>query len=406
MMDTLQMVIRAAALPFALLCLLSACGAAPTNVPPPQPTLDERPTATPLPEAPAWRQPSAPISLQNIPQISLLGRLEAPGEASTVFAYALSPDNTRLAALNHVYFIVWDLVTGEQVFYMTRQDETRVYYSPDKDEIYTVGASGAVYIVNSETGAIEEELNAQTDYNNIADYHADRGLLALASTTGEIKVWDMFQRVSLATLSRENTEALSLSFSTDGEWLAAGYADGGVAIWNWQNRQVAAEAAPAGSVVGMLRFTPDDHSLVGMTASGGYVWNPLDGAQRHALQMEQGGSSTLFKFIPGSSTIIVGGLAGDATLWNIETGRLVSALPGIGGNTVDAAFSPDGMLLFTSVYESGVTLWNLDNLANGTIARSTQPFENQNILNLLWTDDSFLVLMIDARGPIEVWGIP
>lgn len=396
-----------AALVFSL-ALITGCGS-PTPLPS-QPTAVERPTATPLPQAPTWRPASQPISMDNIQQISLLGRLEAPGEVSTIFAYALSPDNTRLAALNNTYLIVWDLVTGDTVFYTTRQDETQVFYSPAKDELYAVGAGGTIYILNSETGIVEEVLNAQDDYNRVLDYQHDLGLMALASRTGEIRVWDLFERVALATLPGGSGEVFSLDFSADGERLAATYEDTSIQVWNWRQRTPALDLVPLSGEqripINQVRFSPDDQLLIGMTQRFGAVWDTTSGQQRFLLSTGEGGGSYLFKFAPSGDYLIAGGLSRETTLWTLATGQLASALPGIGGNNLDAVFSPDGMLVLTSLFEQGVTLWNLDNLANGTIARSTQPFDNANILNLLWTDDGFLVLMFDSRGPVEVWGIP
>jgi WD40 repeat protein len=391
---------------WAALCLslfLTACGS--SDVPPT--SAGERPTVTPLPSPPPWTQPSQPISVENIQQMRLLGRLESPGEPSTVFAYALSPDNTRLAALNNSYFIVWDLVTGEGLYYTTRDDETRVFYSPAKDEIYTIGASGAIYIINSGTGNFEDQLNGQTDYAGILDYHTDLGLLAMVSTTGEVRVWEMFDRVALATIAGSGVQVLSIDFSDDGERLVAAYEDGIVQVWDWRNRTPLATLTTEGlTLVTQVRFAPDGETVVGMTESVGIIWDAESGEQRHVLPINPGGSLYLFKFAPQGEYLITGGVSTDATIWDIETGTLASALPQIGGNNLDAAFSPEGDLLLTTLYGTGVTLWNLSNIGSGNIARSTQNFGNSDVLNLLWTDDSFLILMFDGRGPVEVWGIP
>jgi hypothetical protein len=72
-------------------------------------------------------------------------------------------------------------------------------------------------------------------------------------------------------------------------------------------------------------------------------------------------------------------------------------------NSAHAAFalSPEGSLAFTASLENDVHLWRLED----TLARGTFSANNPHILDVAWTDDGFLVLFFDARGPVEVWGI-
>lgn len=424
-----------------LLMSMSACGGSvPQNVTPAASAVvnavptsaesaDGRPTLPPLPTAPVWRAPTEPITAQNIERLALLGQLGiSSGEPSTIFDYAISADSTRLAVLNNSFLMVWDLVTGEEVFSMTRQDESRVFYSPDKNSLYTVGASGILYLVNAETGAIQEQLMPSEDapYNGLTTYHPETGTLVVGGANGDIKVWAMLERTLLATITLSDrgevtaapntppAQAISLAFSPDGERLAAAYDDGSVWLWDWRNRapavMLAALPPEQQSMIDKVQVSPDGQYIVGMTSSYGIVWDAQTGALRHLLEVGAGGSAFLFKFAPPDTLpgiyALTGGTTRDTTLWDIQSGELASALPGVGGNNIDAAFSPDETLLLTTLFSGGITLWNLDNLASGTIARSTKVFENRSILNIAWTGDSFLILMFDARGFVEVWGIP
>ncbi|MCU0498156.1 MAG: hypothetical protein MUF87_12460 [Anaerolineae bacterium] len=380
-----------------------------------EPTLlpGERPTATPLPPAPAWREPSTAINLSNITQLTQLGRIEAPSSTpSTIFAFALSPNSTRLAALNNTDVISWDLITGQGVFFTERREETTIYYSPDKDEIYTIGGPPAlINILNTEDGTYETTLIAHPDYNGITAYHADTGLIALAGVNGEIKVWDMFERVSRATLiGQANTLITDLEFSSDGATLAVIYADASIQLWDWATRTLSltleAIVPEQRVVLDQARFSPDGDYIAVSAFPYVVVWELTTGRLRYFLEIMDGGADAVFFFIPNTSYLITIGSAKDGAIWDLRTGQIAAVLPDIGGDDVDASLSPDGTMLFTSTYETGVNLWNLSNLANGTITRSAQEFGNPNILNLHWTGDGLVVLMFDARGPIEIWGIP
>ena len=83
--------------------------------------------------APIWTPAGEAITLQNVQQIRHLGRLESPAPPSTIFDYALSPDSTRLVALNNDTLSAWDLVSGEMVFSTSRSgrgDSTCGHFSP------------------------------------------------------------------------------------------------------------------------------------------------------------------------------------------------------------------------------------------------------------------------------------
>jgi len=107
-----------------LFVLMVGCSAPP---PTPQPTLPEGRDGvqiTPTVPAPDFTEPSMPISAENINAIQYLGRLDAPGQPSTVFRYDISPDGTRLAGLNNDLLVGWDLLTGNVIFSTSRADAT------------------------------------------------------------------------------------------------------------------------------------------------------------------------------------------------------------------------------------------------------------------------------------------
>src|SRR5262249_1100052 len=130
--------------------LLAACAQAPT-LPPPgtfAPALRDQPTQPP----PAWVEGAEAVTLENAPPITNIGRLDTASTPSTVFAYAFSPDGSRLAGLNNEQLIAWDLITGKIIFNTARGQAAYVFYGADKSEIYTVGEVGQINIYEADTG--------------------------------------------------------------------------------------------------------------------------------------------------------------------------------------------------------------------------------------------------------------
>lgn len=383
------------------LLLLAAC--VPTIPPPPTPTgfvpqMRGAATATPVP----WVEGAAAITLDNVAQITRLGRLDARDTRSTVFAYAFSPDGTRLVGLNNDQLIAWNLLTGEIVFNTARGSAEAVYYAPDKSEIYTLDDEGTIYIHDADTGAEKDTLAAQTQYARVAAFYADDGWLALGALNGEVKVWDLAARQSIVTIQAHDAPVDTLAFSADGEQLATAGQDGTVMVWDWRNRQ--SRLALEGLAL-RLAFSPDGVQLAVGQETAIDLWN-IAGAERvHRLETGTGGARDVLLYAPDGRYLLNGGGIPAMMIWDAQTGEFVNSLPDVGGESTSAAFSPDGALLATSVLGGPVTLWNVTQINDSTLTRANLDFGTPQALYVDWSPDGFLLTIFEAAGSIQVWGI-
>ncbi|MBI5668778.1 MAG: hypothetical protein HZC41_12290 [Chloroflexi bacterium] len=383
------------------LLLVAACV---PNIPqPPTPTgfvpqMRGAPTATPVP----WVEGAAAITLDNVAQITRLGRLDAHNTPSTVFAYAFSPDGTRLAGLNNDQLIAWNLLTGEIVFNTARGSAEGVYYAPDKSEIYTLDAEGTIHIHDADTGAEKDTLAAQAQYASVAAYYPDDGWLALGALNGEVKVWDLATRQSVVTISAHEAPVDVMAFSADGDQLATGGLDGTVKVWDWRSRQ------PVAALEGMavrLAFAPDGTRLAVGHDTYIDLWNIASAERGERLETGTGGARDVLLYAPGGRYLLNGGGIPAMMLWNVETGAFVTSLPDVGGESTSAAFSPDGTLLATSVLGGPVTLWNMAEIGSATLTRANLDFGTPQAVYVDWSPDGFLLTIFEAAGSIQVWGI-
>lgn len=391
-----------------LLCGLvifsAACGGIGDAAPTPTQSGDDRSSQTQA--APEWIEAAEPITLNNVTDIRALGRLDAPGQPSTVFAYALSPDSTQLAGLNNEQLLIWDLISGELIVNAGRLGASYVYYSPDKAEVYTLNAEGGVVAHESERGTRQADFRAHADFSGAAAFHADDGWLALGGIDGTIRVWDPTDRRSIVTFNGHTDEVLALTFSSDGERLASAGADGTVKIWDWRTREALSTLnLTSEGAVGRLTYSPADDILAVATDDQILLISPSDDQIQHTLSTGRGGSSDTLRFSPDGRYVVNGGVILEMQIWDAETGDRVADLPGIGGDRVSAAFSPDGDMLITSVLERPVALWDMTQIDGETLVRADLDVGTTQVLYSDWTTDGFLMLFFDARGPIHVWGI-
>jgi WD40 repeat protein len=227
----------------------------------------------------------------------------------------------------------------------------------------------------------------------------------LGSLSGEIKVWDTYERQSLVTFRAQQLQVTALAFSPDGQLLASGGDDTMVSIWNWRDRQSVVSVDNTDATPRRMSFSPDGTQLAVGTNERIRLWSVADGALAHTLETGRGGVSEVLLYSPSGDYLVNGGGPPQLTLWDPRTGELLTQLPGIGGDRTSAAFTPDSNLLVTTVLGGPVTLWDMTQITSTTLNQHDLAVGTNQILVVHWTADSRLLLMFDALGPVYVWGV-
>lgn len=387
---------------FYMAILTAACAPAvqtPTQAPPG--TFEPQPRDLPTQPPPTWTESGEVVTLANAARIAYLGRLDAQGVASTLFAYAFSPEGTRLAGLNNEQLIVWDLISGQLVFNTSRLGALFIFYSADKTEVYTVDNAGLITIYDAEAGRAKESLPGQPRFNGQTAYYTDEGWLALGGLDGTVKVWDVANRTSIVTIEAHKLQITALAFSADGERLATGSGDQVVKIWNWRSRasQTEIKATPQ-----KLVFSPDGAQIAVGEPQQVTLWDA--GTLAHTLKTGPRGASNIVAYSPDGQYLIADSGNLQLSLWDPKAGELVGALPDLTADATSAAFSPNGQLLATAVLGGSVYLWDMSTVQNSQLNRAELQVGTRQMLYADWTPDGFSLMLFDATGPVQVWGIP
>jgi hypothetical protein len=53
-----------------------------------------------------------------------------------------------------------------------------------------------------------------------------------------------------------------------------------------------------------------------------------------------------------------------------------------------------------------VTLWDVSQIQTADLPHADLPIKTGQILYSDWTGDGFVLMLVDATGPIQIWGIP
>ncbi len=179
-------------------------------------------------------------------------------------------------------------------------------------------------------------------------FSPDGQLLAVTENNGAVKVWNVFDGKLVATLHPFphrfvprylQPRGLCLSFSPDGQWLAVGYSDDVVRVFDLVNGKIKMQLGKPcpsglGSGVQTVAFSPNGKFLTMGINGKVMIWRVEDGKRVKTLQTPY----SSIAFSPNGKWFVTGGDKG-VNLWQIDGWKLLRHLPKSG--FIKLAFSKD-----------------------------------------------------------------
>jgi WD40 repeat protein len=212
-----------------------------------------------------------------------------------------------------------------------------------------------------------------------------------------IKIWNMQTGELRRTLYGSETGSRTVAISPDKQILASG-SQGIVEAWNLNTGDLLYRLSGAGSTVAII---PDGQTLAsGISDNTVKLWNLRSGELRQALPGLVQGSVCMS--ISSNGIILAAGSLFDKTnLWNLHTGELTRTLKSgqRGGQVISIAISPNGEILATSSdTEPVVRIWNLQ---TGELIRTLEGHSNK-INSVAISPDGQILASGSADGTIRI----
>jgi WD40 repeat protein/transcriptional regulator with XRE-family HTH domain len=236
----------------------------------------------------------------------------------------------------------------------------------------------------------------------------DGKYLAVGGFSGQIRLWRIADRTSVATFKGHSRKTWALAFNPDSTLLASGGYDGCVKLWKVEGEERMHEHnEPLRTLQGhekwlrSLAFSPDGTQLV----TGGddqtvRVWDVQEGK---CLNVLHGHTAVIWSvaFSPDGTLVASGGDDETMRVWDVQEGTCLNILRGHTGMIMAVAFHPTGNLLASGAEDGLINIWDVSSGQRLTTLRLL----TSKAASIAFDAEGTILASGSHDGTIEVWRI-
>lgn len=387
-----------------LLLVLVACGSDPT----PTPSITLAPSPIP------WQRSSQVLTLENAPQIRLLGRFD--DHAATVNLLKFSPDSAYLASASpgDGRLRVWNLASGRAVF-ATDQFATRwVYFTPNNETL--VAVNNRTMEIQAWDFFTQQALGSALAQNALissADQSDDLRQLAVGGAKGRIYLFDLVPLTSQGYIDAHPIITVKqVAFTSDGQQLVS-LADGGaIRVWEVATKTMLHEFAKVDFAAERFTLSPDGKQIAVAYPNSVRVWSLEDYTLVRTIATPENAATSFLAYNTDGTTLIMQGGRQNISLWNALSGQRIVELPEQGRDIAGIELSSDERLLLNGSQGVNLYLWNISTLDRANVENNEVQLQRANIAPAgtdvyiaTWSANDQWIAFTDKLGLIYVLGI-
>jgi WD40 repeat protein len=337
--------------------------------------------------------------------------LEVASSADYSHGLAFSPDSEFLAVRggDDASLVIWEIRTGGKkgILRDPPMHETMLAFLPGGDTL--VSASGTLIVFWSvEEQTVSAVLGGFSTAVNQVAFSPDGGRLASAVSDGTIVLWDPATGERVQVLRGHTDSVTDLAYSPDGKHLASASEDRKVFLWDLEDGTFlpVPGSYETGSPYLSVVFSPDARTLAVGSGGGIELWSVPD-MKRTVIAQSASYSDQSVVFSPDGSMLAFADEE-KVNLWDLAGGRFILSrevsVQGGGARVMDLAFSPDGKMLVSSIYDGSVVWWDI--AAGGAYQRKKyveDPDAFGPIKEIDFSPDGRMLAGVTERNYVVFW---
>jgi WD40 repeat protein len=269
-------------------------------------------------------------------------------DGGTVFALAISPDESLLAAgSRHGELLVWDVASGQERLRVAAHKEIiwDVAFSPDGKRLATASKDGRVKLWELAGGKPSATLTGHTGAVRAVAFSGD-GLVASGGDDRTVRIWSAFSGGPVTVWVGHEQAVTDVAFTHQGAAVLSAGRDGTVKQWAVRDNDrplVIGDPMP----LFCLDLFPDGRRVAatGLTSEVA-IWDLGTGRVTTVLAGQRSGNAFHVRVAEGGTSVVAGTWDGTFTKWDVASGEVLAQrkLP-VSGLTMTMpqfAISPDG----------------------------------------------------------------
>jgi WD40 repeat protein/transcriptional regulator with XRE-family HTH domain len=242
-------------------------------------------------------------------------------------------------------------------------------------------------------------LGGAFDAVNCVAVSADGALVAAGTLGGDVRVWQVADRMALVSVHGHTGSIGGVALSADGRTLASGGFDGTVRLAHAQTGQPVATLLGHTGGVFDVDLSADGQTVASCGADGTVrLWNAADGRPQASLHGHTGGVYSVALSADGR-TIASGGLDGTLRLWDATGHRPPTILDGPPGGVVRVALSADGRTVAGCGLDGTVQVWTAD----GSRPLAVLHGHSGGVYSVALSADGGIVASGGFDGTVRLW---
>ncbi|CAD7698455.1 unnamed protein product [Ostreobium quekettii] len=287
------------------------------------------------------------------------------GHTDWVKALAFAGDSGSLLTASHDKTIrLWDLWTGvcNKVFTGHRGRINNLVVTPDGKRAVSVSDDNTAIVWDIENQRMQSELCGHGAWINDAAITHNGQRVVTASGDDLAVYWDATTGEALRVCKGHSGEVNSVELSYKGRFAITAAEDGTARVWDLQAPNVPLPEHHQGKVIGIVMAPDGVHAVTIGEDNVALVWDVKSGECLHILRGHSTGLH--WAYLVREGELLVTG-SGDRRicLWDVKSGICVNTMPDHRGSRMKSfAISPDGRRAVIVLFDSTVSVWNLDTM--------------------------------------------